>query len=791
MTETGGQPSIGYQPPHANMVALALCSLWILALSLPMWSGQFLASPVSDQFTTGYAWRSWQAEQWKALGHLPQWNPFIFGGLPYIAAMHGDIFYPTAWLRLVLPTAFAMDLGLVVHYVLAGFFAFLFLRRMRVSWTGSLVGGLSYQLSGVVASYVHPGHDGKLFVTALLPLALMALYLAIRERRFEGYGLLALTVGLAILSPHPQMAQYMLIASGLFTLYLVFGEASERRTSGRLADLSLALAAVGVGLLISAIQMLPFWAYIPFSPRAETYGGFERATSYAIPWEHVPEFFLSSFVGQSGDGTYWGSNPIKLHSEYLGLPVLALALLGIVRGQRRRLSLWLGGIGLLFLLVTLGGSTPFYRLWYEVVPFVKQTRAPGMALYVVAFVISVFAAFGVEQLERGAGKRLAIWAIGVGGAVALLAAVGAFGGFAAFLAQGIQQSSGMAVVQRAVDAGTAIRWGAFWSGTALAAIGALTYLALTNRIKPAVLCLGLALLVSADLWRNARQFWVFSDPALVDSPDPLIEVLTDTPKPYRVFNYGDYVYPGSSLMTHSISQLLGYHGNELHRFDVLLGGRNQWRNQTRGVIWDLFAVEYVIIPTDLPGVDSIPGFVRIVADQPTWNGLAADLYRRRQPARYARLVPAGLKMADDSAVGTMLDPRFPADRVVLLAPDAPTQPPRFTGLPEPATNEVSVAQWEPGRMMLRVDPPVSMDAYVLVAENWYPDWHAFVDGESVSVLRGDQTLITIPVRAGSSEVELWFDSPHYRIGKVITFVSLVTTALALAVPVLVRRRARG
>ncbi|UCG87434.1 MAG: hypothetical protein JSW71_02500 [Gemmatimonadota bacterium] len=785
------QPADDFRPPHANLAALAACTLWILVLSFPMWSGQFLASPASDQFTTGYAWRSWQAEQWKALGHMPQWNPFIFGGLPYIAAMHGDIFYPTAWLRLLLPTAFAMDLGFVLHYVLAGFFAFLFLRRIRLSWTGALVGGLSYQLSGVVASYVHPGHDGKLFVTALLPLALMALYMAIRERRFEGYGLLALSVGLAILSPHPQMAQYMLITAGLFTLYLVFWEPSQREATGRIIDLGLALAAVGVGLLIGAIQMLPFWEYIPFSPRAETYRGFEGATSYAIPWEHLPEFLLASFVGQSADGTYWGSNPIKLHSEYLGLPVLALALLGILSGRRRRLSLWLGGIGLLFLLVTLGGATPFYRLWYEMVPFVKQTRAPGMALYVVVLVISAFAALGVERLERGAVRQFAVGALAIGGAVALLAALGAFGGFAAFLAQGIEQSTGTAVAARAAHAGSAIRWGALWSGAALAGIGALAYAALAGRVKPAVFCLGLAVLVSADLWRNARQFWVFSDASRVHAPDRLIEEITGTPKPYRVFNLGDYVYPASSLMTHGVPQLLGYHGNELHRFDVLLGGRNEWRNQTRGIIWDLFAVQYVIVPAALPGADSIPGFELVLADQPTWNGVAANLYRRTSPTRYARLVASGLKMADDSAVATLLDPRFPPDRVVLLAPEAPIEPASLTEIPQSAANEVSVTQWEAGRMKLQVDPPVSQDAFILVAENWYPDWHAAVDGEAVSVVRGNLTLITVPVPAGASQVELWFDSEHYRIGKLITFSSLILTALAVAIPVVLRRRASG
>src|SRR2546427_8466120 len=44
--------------------------------------------------------------------------------------------------------------------------------------------------------------------------------------------------------------------------------------------------------LFRSIQVLPFIHYIPFSPRAQGYYGFAGATSYAIPWNHVPEFFL-------------------------------------------------------------------------------------------------------------------------------------------------------------------------------------------------------------------------------------------------------------------------------------------------------------------------------------------------------------------------------------------------------------------------------------------------------------------------------------------------------------------
>src|SRR5437588_3595752 len=349
-----------------------------------MLQGKWLASPWGDQYSAGYAARYWGAEWWHRLGHVPLWNPELFGGLPFVAAGHGDIFCPTAFLRLVLPVATVFNLGFVLHYVLAGLFTYLLLRRLGVSWTGSVVSGLAYELSGLIASYPSPGHDGKLFASAALPLACLALVLALRDKRWQGYALLAVAVAQSLLG-HFQIAYYLLIVAGLFALYLTLEE-SRDDPARRVARLGLALGAVLLGFGLAAIQLLPFIQYIPFSPRAQGYHGFEGSTSYAIPWNHVLEFFIKNFVGTRPAGTYWGSNPLKLHSEDLGPPVVALAALGAGAKDKRRLVLWVGGIGLLFLLVILGAATPFYKLWWALMLMVKTTRAPGVAFYAAPFV---------------------------------------------------------------------------------------------------------------------------------------------------------------------------------------------------------------------------------------------------------------------------------------------------------------------------------------------------------------------------------------------------------------------
>ncbi len=758
-----------YEPKRPVLLATAAFTLWPALLSLPMLTGMWLASPWSDQYTAGFPFHAWSAEWFKRTGQLPLWNPEIFGGLPFVAAGSGDVFYPTWLLRFIVPVTTAGNLSFFVHYILAGLFTYLLLRRLRVGWTGSVIGGLAYELSGLIASYPAPGHDGKLFASTMLPLMLLALVLALRDRRWQGYPLLAAATGLTLLG-HFQLAYYSLIAAGLFALYLTLEEGGDTGGGERVLRLGLALAAVLVGFGIAAIQILPFFEYIPFSPRAQGYHGFEGSTSYAIPWDHVPEFFIKNFAGSTPQGTYWGSNPIKLHSEYLGLAVVALALLGATLRERRRQILWLGGIGLLFLLISLGAATPFYQLWWAVMPLVKKTRAPGMAFFVVALVTAFLAGLGVERALTGEGRRLMTPALIVGGIVALLGLTGVLG----HIAEGLAAA-------KAAAAGAdqpAILWGAVSSGLALMAVAAALGPG-RGRLTPRLSALALVLVVGTDLWLNARQFWRYTKPF---ERDALVQRVTATPLPYRVMSLPG-AYPGSALMAFDIPDVFGYHGNELRYYDELWGGKNEWKHIGFLPLWDLLAVRYAITPAG--NIDSIPGFRRVLDTVPIADGGRARLFERVAPAPYARVVPGAIKTDSAAVIPTLVDPRMDYSRLVLFTNDQPVTPEPLAQMPAPSPSRATVTSWEPGRMTVALDPAPTRAGYLLVAENWYPDWHATVDSRSTQVLRGDYSLLTVVLPAGAKAVELTFRSELYDRGKAITLGSLallLIAALAAAVP---------
>ena len=777
-----------YEPRRPALLATAAFALWPVILSLPMLAGLWLASPWSDQYKAGFSFHAWSAEWWKHTGHMPLWNPELFGGMPFVASGSGDVFYPTWLLRLVIPVTAAGNLGFFVHYIFAGLFTYALLRRLHVGWTGSVISGLAYELTGLIASYPSPGHDGKLFCSTMLPLAFLALVLALKDRRWEGYPLLTVAVALALLS-HFQLAYYLMIAAGLFALYLTFEESAAASSGVRTARLALALGAVLVGFGIAAIQIVPFFGYIPFSPRAQGIGGFAGSTSYAIPWDHVPDFFLKNFVGWSPTGTYWGSNPIKLHSEYLGLPVVVLAVLGATVRERRRQIWWLGGIGLLFLLVSLGAATPFYKLWWALMPLVKKTRAPGMAFFVVALVTAIFAGIGAERALTTHGRRLLRPAVIVGGIVTLLGVTGVLGHLAESLAAMVQAASGGAGTAAATAHQSAILWGSVSSGLALAATGVVVGLGGgggEGRFAPRTAALALVLIVGADLWLNARQFWTYTKPF---GPDPVIARIAATPPPYRVMNLPGRAgaYPGSVLMAFDVPEAFGYHGNELRYYDDQWGGQDEWKNLGVLSLWDLWAVRYAVFPAGTQTLDSIPGFRRILDGVPTLNGGRANLFERTDPAPYARVVPGAIKADSATIIPTLVHPQMDVSRLVLFTSDQPVTPAPLTQLPAPSPARAKVTFWEPGRMSIALDPAPVAAAYLLVAENWYPDWVGTVDGRPAPVLRGDYSLLSVPLPPGAKVVELSFRSKLYELGRTITLASLAILALALVASLATRR----
>jgi len=784
-----------------TLLAIVVMAIGTLALCYPALGGLTLLNENSDQYIAGFAFRDFAAQSMLNGSGFPLWNPYLFGGLPYVAAMHGDIFYPTFLLRLLMPTDAAMTWGMTMHVFLAGCFTWLFLRRaLGLGFFGALIGGLAYEMGGNVAGLVSPGHDGKIFVAALLPLALFFVHRAVRDGRAWAWGSLAITVTLAVLTPHPQLLQYLLLMTGAYALLLAFTASPTGAILARadaIRRLVLAGVAVGVGMLGGAIQFWPLMEYTPYSPRAGG-KGWDHAVSYSMPPEELINTYLPQFSGMLT--LYSGRNGIHLHSEYLGVLVLLLAGLAFGASRLRRSMLWFwAGALVVSLLWAMGGFTPFFHLVYNLVPGTKFFRAPSTMLYVVSFCVAVLAAVGTDRaLSGGVKARTLIGAVVGGLVIALLGTVGALNDLATSFAPPGREP-------RLEANATNIVVGA-WRSLAVLLVGAAVLFALARqRIAASAAAWSLIAVVAVDLWSIERAYWRFAAPASeLYAGDATTEFLKSAPTG-RVWAVaaqpmtgarrdpflGSGEGKGTGFMVHGIRTVAGYHGNELGRYDDL----TQWDTEqfvsrmSNPRLWQLLNVRYFY--TNSPE-SPIPGAERLAGPARNAAGDTVSVYRMPGDNPPAWVTPLAVKLDDAAALATLLDERFDPRRVTLFEPEAAARvqsPP--DSLPAPLDIPITVRKWTPGHIVLALDRPAPANATLVVSENYFPGWTATADGKATPVARADYVLIGVELPAGARDIELMFTSRPYDNGKLLTLLSLGMATLALVVGLVVDRRRRS
>ncbi|HSG80961.1 MAG TPA: hypothetical protein VLC48_01820, partial [Gemmatimonadota bacterium] len=353
-TESGA-PAVGsrdgWLPSWAPFVAFAAITAFLFREFIVS-NGMLFGTDVA---ALGYFARHLYAEMVRGMGIFPQWNPYVFGGLPFVDAMHGDIFYPTTVLKFIMPVHRAMGWKLVLHIFLAGTFTYGWLRHLKISRPVAAWGGIAYMLAPVIVTLIYPGHDGKLFVSALTPLALWATDWAITRGGAWRFATLALVVALMIFTAHMQLAYFVIWAIVVLAVYRLAGQirsgTSPSTVAARLGGF--ALAGIVGALLIGAVQLwTPIRYLTKYSQRvektveAEEERGYAYSTSWSLHPEEAFSLVVPEFVGaniQTREGvvnTYWGRNVFKLNHEYGGLiPLLLLPLAFFSR--RRRGEAWL------------------------------------------------------------------------------------------------------------------------------------------------------------------------------------------------------------------------------------------------------------------------------------------------------------------------------------------------------------------------------------------------------------------------------------------------------------------
>jgi len=192
-----------------------------------------------DVFEEMIPWR-FAAREAITRGRWPLLNQHQLCGSPLAGAVQSAPYDPFRLIVMLIPFAASLTFGAAITLFLAGFFTFAFARELGCSEEASLIGAAAFMFCGAMAFFLE-WMQGAAF--AFLPLVMVA----VRRGTFL---LLTIALVLTVFAGHPESLCFIV------TTGIAYGLVSGRR-------IGIPLAAGVFALLITAIQLLPFFAVLP------------------------------------------------------------------------------------------------------------------------------------------------------------------------------------------------------------------------------------------------------------------------------------------------------------------------------------------------------------------------------------------------------------------------------------------------------------------------------------------------------------------------------------------------
>ena len=727
-----------------------------------------------DKFLIAQALRS---------GTIYAWDPWEFAGMPFAADVQAGWFYPLNLIYLVLPFEPAHRLFILAHYPLAAIFMYWFARGRELTKDSAVLAGLAYALSGYLVSQ----HANVAFLIgpALAPLALYFLLRA--DRGPLAWATLAGAVlALQVLAGEPQSAA---ITAGLMivvSLALIFSSARRGRPA-------LALTIAGISsLALSAIQLLPTLEMISQSVRRSGYS-LDLATEFSFhPARLLELIFPSPFGTPAPEYHFWGKFSLEpslqsfnlvpwAYTNYLGLPLLTLAIIGVLMSRRRWKNLVAAAMAV-FLLIAFGRHTPIYGWLYQLGPFFKVFRYPEKYLAWFTAASALAAGLGLERIEDWRQERPILLARA---ALIYLAAMIALAVLAALILPGVlNKYSGLpgGGPELRIARSELFGKGAQWLAINLAA-GTVMFLmarSLLSWKRGVVLFLFILIL---DWWlanvstmptgpTDIYKFRPLAAKAISAQGRPALGQfrIFRAPMEFRDLNDAlvqrfDYferqcIWERSTLVRNlnameGFEDIIGYYSSQLGEGDELL------RTQLNPRTLMLYNVEYVISAF---GANPGPELKTETILSDRENDLTVTRLREAWPRAY--WVP-GAKRAKDEQEAMALMKAVDLKKSVIITSAENLEP----GAADQELVPARIARYEPDRVEIKVQAPAA--GWLALLDRFYPGWQASVDGQPATIYKANVFVRALRLEAGEHQVIFSFHSRTLRWGAVISSLALL------------------
>ncbi len=737
-------------------------------------------SPFSDVMVIHWPKAQLLAQSWSAGEGLPLWTPLILSGMPLAANQLAMLFYPPAWLFLILPVEPVFNVLFIFHLLLGGIGVYLLLYKAHHSSPqAALFGSLTFALNGKWLAHAAGGHVSMVGAIGWLPWALFGMMMILKPQEGQGskwgglgWGLLTALALAMQLFTHTLLLIYTIYLLAALAVWRTFINGGGRSTMhvGVHSFIRLFAILILAGLL-GAVQLWPLLELSQFSNRSLSLA--EAADFSVTPTQLLLGLLLPS--AQSGHELV----------IYLGLIPLLLAPFGVTRANRW--SWFYAGLVGLAVLFALGPTTPVHALFYFFVPGFGWVRTPTRIFFVISLAVAVLVGFGVDQLakQHWSAKTLR-WltrlAVAVG-AIALLVGLGLAAGFG-------QTNRAVFALMLVIPLGLAVI--VLWSRRVL-----------SNSV--AMLLLGLLLVI--DLASFGRSMLRFVSPEEALAPGrPAAAYLAHQPGLFRVYS-PSYSLPMQTAAAAKLYLADGVEPVHLAVYDQFMARAGGYNNPRFSVTIPNFGngpLESALQATE-PNLKLL-GLLNVeylaAAFPMSWPGLipktevnGAFIYRNEHALPRAWVAHRSVPAESDWLAQLESMPELECVVIVDNADEqgSSTQaaeeqrsggtgeqggalPSSSAPLPPCSSTAAKITAYSANRMDL--ETTIETPGWLVLSEIWYPGWQATVNGQPQPVVRVDGLLRGVYLaQPGQNQVTLEYRPKSVAWGGWISGLTLVGLVL--------------
>ncbi|MCJ7740412.1 YfhO family protein [Candidatus Microgenomates bacterium] len=680
---------------------------------------------ITDPVRQQYVWRKLAVDELKN-GNLPIWNPYNFSGTPLLANFQSAVFYPLNILFFIF--SFNLTWGLLVFLqpVLAGFFLYLYLRFLKVSKIGSLLGSLCFSFGGFAIAWFE--WNTIVHTVLWIPLILLSIEkIFLGSRKWMPILLLALIS--SFFAGHMQVFFYIFLITIIYTLIKIIRLKQNRKNTILLFIICVLLFAA-----VTSVQCLPTLNFISLSNRAYDLGDFTKP-GWFIPWQNLIQFLAPDFFGNPVTANYWGVWNYGEFIGYLGIIPLIFALSAVIF-RRDKKTLFFSLLALFALVFAL--PTPLAKLPYILkLPFLS-TSQPTRLMSIIDFSLSILAAFGFDWFIRNKNDKKIVSVI-----LPLVLLMGF-----CWLAVVGNRSLGLGISN---DNILVARKNLILPSMILLISGVLIILKTKNinRFGTLFNCLIVSLVV-IDLFRFGWKFTPFSPEKWLFPQTKLTGRLTEEAGNWRIMSLDRQIMPPNFASSYRFQDVSGYDPLYLSNYSQLAGA---WGRNAPDITPASF--NRIITPDtlnnffpDLMGVKYLLSFQKLAESDFTFLDQEGQTYLYENKKVFPRAFLVEELINTDNKQEEIEKMFALADRLRFTA--VTSQKIRVNPNKLNPRESATITQYQPNKIEMRVRS--DYERMLVLTDIYYPVWQAYIEGEKTEIYPVDFALRGIIVPPGEHKI---------------------------------------